>query len=135
MSNPPSFAPEDTRIFQRIPLEIFLLSLIGAFIAAFLFNVMTGLFVLAGGILSAASFFWLKNSMLKFLIHPNKRKVLRSVLGSYLLRLLLIIAVFSIIIIFFSKKIFAFMAGFSTIILVFLAEAIRTLPRIKKWKS
>lgn len=135
MSNPPSFAPEDTRILQRIPLEIFLLSLIGAFIAAFLFNVMTGLFVLAGGILSAASFFWLKNSLSKFLIHPNKRRVLRSVLGSYLLRLLLIIAVFSIIIIFFSKRIFAFMAGFSTLILVFLAEAIGALPRIKKWKS
>ena len=135
MSNLPSFAPEDTRILQRIPLEILLLSLIGAFIAAFLFNVMTGLFVLAGGILAAASFFWLKNSLSKFLIHPNKRKVLRSVLGSYLLRLLLIIAVFSIIIIFFSKRIFAFMAGFSTIILVFFAEAIRTLPRIKKWKS
>ena len=135
MSNLPSFAPEDTRILQRIPLEILLLSLIGAFIAAFLFNVMTGLFVLAGGILAAASFFWLMNSLSKFLIHPNKRKVLRSVLGSYLLRLLLIIAVFSIIIIFFSKRIFAFMAGFSTIILVFFAEAIRTLPRIKKWKS
>jgi hypothetical protein len=135
MSNPSSFAPEDTRILQRIPLEIFLLSLVGAFIAAFLFNVMTGLFVLAGGILAAASFFWLKSSLSKFLVHPDKSKVLRSILGSYLLRLLLIIAVFSIIIIFFSRKIFAFMAGFSTIILVFLAEAIRTLPRIKKWKS
>ncbi len=135
MSNPPSLAPEDTRILQRIPLEIFILSLIGAFIAAFLFKVTTGLFVLAGGMLSAASFLWLKSSLSKFLIHPNKKKMLRSVLGSYLLRLLLIIAVFSIIIIFFSKKILAFMAGFSTIILVFLAEAIRTLSRMTKWKS
>lgn len=135
MSNPPSLAPEDTRILQRIPLEIFILSLIGAFIAAFLFKVITGLFVLAGGMLSAASFLWLKSSLSKFLIHPNKKKILRSVLGSYLLRLLLIIAVFSIIIIFFSKKILAFMAGFSTIILVFLAEAIRTLSRMTKWKS
>jgi len=135
MSNPHSFAPEDTRILQRVPLEILLLSLIGAFIASFLFNVMTGVFVLAGGVLAAASFFWLKSSLSKFLVHPDKRKLLLSVLGSYVLRLLLIIAIFSIIIIFFSKKIIAFMAGFSTIILVFLAEAIRTLPRIKKWKS
>ncbi|NIM91251.1 MAG: hypothetical protein GTO17_09920 [Candidatus Aminicenantes bacterium] len=135
MSKPPSLAPEDTRILQRIPLEIFLLSLIGAIITTFLFKVMTGLFVLAGGILAAASFFWLKSSLSRLLIHPNKSKVLRSVLGSYLLRLLLIIAVFSIIIIFFLEKIIAFMAGFSIIILVFLVEAIRTLPRIKKWKS
>jgi hypothetical protein len=135
MSNPPSFTQEETRMLQRIPLEILLLSLIGAFIAAFLFKVTTGLFVFAGGVFSAMSFFWLKNSLSKFLLHQNKKKVLQSVLGSYLLRLLLIIAVFSIIIIFFSKKIFAFMAGFSTIILVILAEAIGALPRIKKWKN
>jgi len=60
---------------------------------------------------------------------------IRSVLGGYLLRLLLIIAVFSIIIILFLNKIFAFMAGFSTIILVILGEAIAALPRMKKWKS
>lgn len=135
MSNPPSFSQEETRLLQRIPLEILLLSLIGAFIAAFLFKVVTGLFVLAGGIFSAASFFWLKSSLSKFLFHPNKKKVLRSVLGGYLLRLLLIIAVFSIIIILFLNKIFAFMAGFSTIILVILGEAIAALPRMKKWKS
>lgn len=135
MSNPPSFTQEETRMLQRIPLEILLLSLLGAFIAVFLFKVTTGLFVFAGGVFSAMSFFWLKSSLSKFLLHPNKKKVLRSVLGSYLLRLLLIIAVFSIIIIFFSKKIFAFMAGFSTIILVILAEAIGALPRIKKWKN
>jgi len=135
MSNSSSFTEEETKTLQRIPLEVLLLSLIGAFVAAFLFNIVAGLFVLAGGFFSAASFFWLKNALSKLLIHPNKKKLLRSALWSYLLRLLLIIVVFSIIIIFFSKKIFAFMAGFSTIILVILAEAIRALPRIKKWKN
>lgn len=135
MSSQPSFTQEEARILHRVPLEIILISLLGAFIAVFLFNVTTGLFVLAGGVFSAASFLWLRESLSKFLIHPDKKKVLRPALGSYLFRLLLIIAVFSIIIIFFSKKIFAFMAGFSTIILVILAEAIIALPRIKKWKN
>lgn len=135
MSNPPAFTQEEIKILKRIPFDILLLSLAGAFIALFLFTAMTALFVLAGGIFSAASFLWLKNSLSRFLLHSNKKKILQSVLGSYLLRLLLIIAVFSIIIIFFTKKIFAFVAGFSTIILVILAEAIIALPKIKKWKN
>jgi len=135
MSKQPSFTQEEIKILKRIPKEILLLSLAGAFIALLLFNVVTGLFVLAGGIFSAASFIWLKNSLSKAFLYNDKKKVLKSLLGSYLLRLLLIIAVFSIIIILFSKNIFAFMAGFSTIILVFLAEAVVTLPKINKWKN
>jgi hypothetical protein len=135
MSNPPAFTQEEIKILKRIPFDILLLSLAGALIALFFFTAMTALFVLAGGIFSAASFLWLKNSLSRFLLHSNTKKMLQSVLGSYLLRLLLIIAVFSIIIIFFTKKIFAFVAGFSTIILVILAEAIIALPKIKKWKN
>jgi hypothetical protein len=135
MTNQPPFPQEDTKILRRIPKEILLLSLIGAFIAAFLFNVLTGIFVLAGGIFSATSFIWIKHSLSKFLLYDNKKKVVGSILRSYLLRLLLIITIFSIIIIFFSKKVFAFIAGFSTIVLVFLAEAIIALSRIKKWKN
>jgi len=135
MTNQPLFLQEDTKILRRIPKEILLLSLIGAFIAAFLFNILTGLFVLAGGIFSATSFVWIKHSLSKFLLFNNKKKLVGSILGSYLLRLLLIITAFSIIIIFFSKEVFAFIAGFSTIILVLLAEAIIALSRIKKWKN
>lgn len=126
---------EERKILNRIPLEILLLSMAGTFISVFLFEVMTGLFVLAGGIVSATSFLWLKDSLSKFLLFNKKKKVLRSLLGNYLLRLILIIAVISIIIIFFSKKVFAFMIGFSTIIPVLFIEAIAALSRIKKWKN
>jgi len=134
MSKQPPFTQEETKILQRIPKEIFLLSFIGALIFSF-FNIITSLFILAGGILSAVSFFWIKDSLSKYFYYNNKKKVIGSFVGSYILRLLLIIAVFSIIIIFFSQRIFAFIAGFSTIILVFLAEAIVALSKIKKWKN
>jgi len=130
-----SLPQEEKKMLQRIPVEIILLSLIGGLAVAFLFNTMTGLFVLAGGIFSAVSFSWLKSSLSRFLGYPNKNKMLRSVLVSYLLRLLLIIAVFSIIIILFSRKIFAFMAGFSIIILVILGETVGALSRMKTWKK
>ncbi|MFW6129495.1 MAG: hypothetical protein ACOC6P_04540, partial [Candidatus Aminicenantaceae bacterium] len=53
----------------------------------------------------------------------------------YSLRILLIIAIFSFIIFFFSKKIFAFAGGFSIIIIVFSIEAGITLFGKKEWKN
>ncbi|MFB0566379.1 MAG: ATP synthase subunit I [Candidatus Aminicenantaceae bacterium] len=132
MSKQLPFTQDELKILKRIPREIILLSFVGACFASFLFNVVTGALLLAGGIFSAASFLWLKNSISKSFIHDNKKQMLKSILGSYLLRLLLIVAVFSFIIIFFSKKTIAFMVGFSAIVLVFLAEAIVALSRIKK---
>jgi len=135
MTEQPHFTQEETKILARIPKEIVFVSFIGALPAGFIFDVITGILVFSGGILAAVSFSWLKNSISKSLLHGNKRKVLTSMLGSYLLRLLLIMAIFSFIIIFFSMKAVAFMAGFSTLILVFLGEAIVILSRAKKWKS
>ena len=66
---------------------------------------------------------------------PDKKKALRSALALYGIRLLLIIAIFFIIIFFFSRNIIAFVAGFSAIIPVFLAEAVVALTRMKQWKS
>jgi hypothetical protein len=53
----------------------------------------------------------------------------------YVLRLVLICAAFFIIILLFPRKILAFGAGFSTIVLVFLAEGVGALLRLKTWKA
>ncbi len=64
-----------------------------------------------------------------------KKKALRSALALYGIRLVLILAIFFIIIFFFSRNIIAFVAGFSTMVPVFLAEAVVGLSRMKQWKS
>lgn len=134
-TNPPDIIQEEVRILKRIPWEIILVSLFWALVIAFLFDFITGLLVLAGGIVSAASFLWLIESLSKFFRFEEKKRLLRSILLSYILRLVLIMAVFSIIIFLFSNKAFAFMAGFLAIIFVLLAEAIAALVRMRKWKN
>jgi hypothetical protein len=144
---------EEEKILRRIPLEILILSFAVALASIFLFNPLTALFVLAGGAFSALSFTWLKTSISRLLLLEHekkgdrhlkekepvpffdKKKALRSALVLYGIRLVLIIAIFFIIIIFFSRNIIAFIAGFSAIVPVFLAEAIVALSRMKKWKN
>lgn len=125
---------EEERILRRIPREILIASAVLAFPALFLFDALTALFILAGGIFSAASFLWLSRSLYKFLLF-EKKKALKSGVTFYLIRLLLILTTFFIIINLFPKKIFAFAGGFSTVILVFLIEAAITLSRMKQWKN
>lgn len=122
------------RILKRVPLEILGLSVILALGALFVFDALTALFVILGGMLAAAGFVWLKQSATRFL-SPEKSRALRSSLLLYGLRLVLILAIFFIIILSFSQRIYAFMAGFSTMIPVFLIEAIVALSGMKTWKS
>jgi len=123
----------DERILNRIPREIIFFSCVLALPLLFFFGALTALLCVAGGIFSALSFIWLKNTLSKSLL-LGKTKALRSSFLLYGLRILLILAVFFIIIFFFSKKIIAFTAGFSAIIPVFLMEAMIALSRLKKWK-
>lgn len=125
---------EDEKILRRIPKEVLFLSFITALASLFAFDLLTSLFVLAGGTLSVLSFIWLKQTLYKFLLIGDK-KPLKFALVFYLLRLVLILAIFFIIIYFFSKKIIAFVAGFSIIVPVFLAEAAISLSQMKKWKN
>ncbi len=125
---------EEEKILRRIPVEILALSFVIALASIFLLNPLTALFILAGGAFSALSFIWVRQSLTKFLLF-GKKKALRSALTLFGIRLLLIIAIFSIIIFFFSRNIIAFVAGFSAIVPVFLAEAVVGLSRMKKWKS
>jgi len=139
---------EEEKILRRIPVEILLLSLVMALGAIFLFNPLVALFIFAGGVLSTLSFIWLKQAVSRLLLFKNGdsplkkkgqspflKKALRSALALYGIRLVLIIAIFFIIIFFFSRNIIAFVAGFSAIVPVLLAEAVVALSRMKQWKS
>jgi hypothetical protein len=124
---------EEERILRRIPFEILILALITALASLFFFNPLTAVFIFAGGVLATLSFMWLKQALTKFLL-SGKKKAIRHALLLYGIRLVLIIAIFFIIIFFFSRNIIAFVAGFSAIVPVFLAEAVAALTRMKKWK-
>ncbi len=121
-------------ILRRIPWEILALAAVLAAGALLLFDPGTGQFVFLGGVLAALGFIWLRQSVARFLL-SGKKKAVRSAVLLYGFRLILIIAIFSIIILFFPGKIFAFAAGFSTVILVFLVEAVAALSKLKQWKN
>jgi hypothetical protein len=120
-------------VLHRIPREVLLIAALGALLGLIVFSLMTGLFILAGGLFSAASFVWLKTALNRIL-GPDRRKAVRSGLVFYLLRLFLLLAVFSIIIVLFPRMILAFVAGFSSLILAFLIEAWLAVSQMKKWK-
>ena len=125
---------EEEQSLRRIPMEILAFAFLLALLAFLIFDWATGIFVLGGGALSAVSFIWHRNFVTK-LIPLKSKKMLYSALAFYGLRIVLILAIFFIIIGFFSKKIIAFAAGFSTIVPVFFVEAIFALSRMKKWKN
>jgi hypothetical protein len=128
---PPDF---EERLLRRIPLEIAVVAAGLGLVAAGLFDPLTGLFVLAGGLFSALGFAWLKQSLTRFLAR-GVQGARRSGVLMYVLRLVLICAVFFLIILLYPKKILAFVAGFSTVVPVSLAVAVRGLLQLKKWKD
>jgi hypothetical protein len=125
---------QDERILRRIPLEILALAAVLAVPAVLLAGPAAGLLFLAGGALAALGFLWLRQSLTRFLLR-DRAGTLRSALLLYALRLLLICGAFFIIILLFPKKILAFGAGFSVIVLVMLAEGVRALLHWKTWKA
>ena len=84
------------------------------------------------------NFFGKKSSLSPFplspFLPPSFKKTILSTLLFYSLRLVLILAIFFIIIFFFSKNIIAFIVGFSTVVPVFMVEAVSMFIRLKKWK-
>jgi ATP synthase I chain len=130
---PEPTGPSEELFLRRIPFEIAGLSAGLAVPAALLFDPATGLFFLAGGLFSALGFLWLKQSLTR-LLSRGVRGARRSGVLLYALRLVLICAVFFLIILVYQKRILAFVAGFSTVVPVALAEAVRGLLLLKKWK-
>jgi hypothetical protein len=126
--------PLEERILRRIPVEIVILAAVLAVATAFVFDPLTGLFVFAGGALSALGFACLKRSLTRILSRERKG-ALRSGMALYALRLVLICAVFFLIILLYPKRIIAFVAGFSSVIPVALAEGVRGLLLLRTWKD
>jgi hypothetical protein len=133
MTTPDQAAIED-RLLRRIPLEIAVGAAVLGLAAALVLDPATGLFVFAGGLFSALGFAWLKQSLTRFLA-KGVQGARRSGVVLYALRLVLICAVFFLIILVYPKKILAFVAGFSTVVPVTLAVAVRGLLQLKKWKD
>lgn len=129
-----NLAREEERILKRIPQEIVLLSLVLAVGTWIVFDGVGAALVFAGGILAAINFIWMRQAISRFLF-SGKKKALQSGIAVYSIRLLLILGIFFIIILFFSEKILAFAAGFSTLIVVFLFEAAVGLSKLKEWKN
>jgi hypothetical protein len=129
-----NLAREEERILKRIPQEIVLLSLVLAVGTWIVFDGVSAALVFAGGILAAINFIWMRQAISRFLF-SGKKKALQSGIAVYSIRLLLILGIFFIIILFFSEKILAFAAGFSTLIVVFLFEAVVGLSKLKEWKN
>lgn len=124
----------EEKILRRVPREILLLTLACTVPVYVLLDLSAALLFLAGGLFSTLNFLGLKRTLTRTLAAKKKRRV-PSLLALYGLRLVLILGIFFIIILFFSKKILAFAAGFSTIIPVFLVEGIIGLFSLKQWKS
>jgi hypothetical protein len=124
----------EERILRRIPVEILAASAVLALAAMLLFDLPTGLVFLAGGAFAALGFAWLKQSLTRFL-DREKKGALRSGIILYGLRLVLICAVFLLIILLYPRKILAFGAGFSMLVLVSLVEGVRALLLLRTWKD
>jgi hypothetical protein len=127
-------ALEEERILNRIPWEVLGISFLLAVSTFLIFDIYTGLFVLGGGLFSALNFVWLRLALSKALLR-EKKQALKVSGFVFILRLILILAIFFIIIFLFSKKIIAFAVGFSSIIVVLLIEAVAAMPRLKTWKN
>jgi hypothetical protein len=125
--------PLEEKILHRIPFEVVAFAAFLAVPVALIFGALTGLFFFLGGVLAAVGFLWLKSSLTRVLAR-QKARALRSGILLYGLRFVLILGVFLIIILLYPKKLLAFAAGFSSVIPVFLGEAVVALARMKQWK-
>jgi hypothetical protein len=125
--------PLEEKILRRIPFEVVAFAAFVAVPVGLVFGALNGVFFLAGGALAAVGFLWLKSSLNRVLAR-EKAQALRSGILLYALRFVLILGVFLIIILLYPKKLLAFAAGFSSVIPVFLGEAVGALARMKPWK-
>lgn len=124
----------EDRVLGRIPREVLAASLLLAVPAGIALGPCVGGLFFAGGGLAALGFLSLKRWLYAAAL-GDRRKTAASLVGVYVLRLVLIAAIFSSIILLYKKKAIAFAAGFSVLILVLLAEALVAVARKPIWKS
>ncbi|MBN2198544.1 MAG: ATP synthase subunit I [Candidatus Aminicenantes bacterium] len=133
MTSIPPPDDSETAVLRRIPLEILTCGAVFGLAGLVFWGPLQALFILLGGGAAAASFLGLRRSLEDILARDRKRALRRGVL-LYALRILLILAVFSLIILFYPKMVLPFALGFSAIVAVFLYEAVRSLARLRQWK-
>jgi len=119
---------------KRIPAETMVLGLVFGLLAALVFDPISGVLVLAGALVAGLSFIGLKGAVDRWLTQPRSRFMKKALL-LYLLRLGLICLIFLTIIFLFKKRVIAFVAGFSVILLSLMIEALINLVSMKQWKD
>lgn len=118
---------------RRIPVETSILGLAVGLLVASVYEPLSGLLVLAGALVAGGSFLGLKGTVDRWLTQP-KSKFIKKALVLYLVRLGLICLIFLIIIAFYKKKVIAFAAGFSLIVVSIMIEALISLVSMRQWK-
>lgn len=119
---------------KRIPVETILLGCLSSILGWIFFDLISAGLLVAGALLGAAGFISLRAFVDRY-IFKEKAIFRKRALILYSLRLLLICLVFLAIIFIFRGKIIAFVAGFSSLVVAILIEAIRNLVNIRQWKA
>ncbi|MBP6908799.1 MAG: hypothetical protein KBC18_00035 [Candidatus Saccharicenans sp.] len=119
---------------KRVPVETLAIGCLASILVLLFFDPVSAVLVAGGAILAAVGFISLKSFVNRYL--GGKRTVLvKRALVLFSLRLLLICLIFLAIIFIFRGKVIAFVAGFSSMVVAVLIEAIRNLVNIKQWKA
>lgn len=122
----------ENKVLERLPREILFLSVLMALIIGIIFDPLSALLCLAGGIVACFSFLWLKKSVSLYLASSHDRRLGRLI-GFQLLRLGLIALIFLTIIYLFFSRALAFMVGLAALLLAMAGEMIFSL-RKRRWK-
>jgi hypothetical protein len=119
---------------KRVPVETLAIGCLASILVLLFLDPVSAVLVAGGAILAAVGFISLKSFVNRYL--GGKRTVLvKRALVLFSLRLLLICLIFLAIIFIFRGKVIAFVAGFSSMVVAVLIEAIRNLVNIKQWKA
>lgn len=119
---------------KRVPVETLAIGCLASLLVLLFLDPVSAVLVAGGAILAAVGFISLKSFVNRYL--GGKRTVLvKRALVLFSLRLLLICLIFLAIIFIFRGKVIAFVAGFSSMVVAVLIEAIRNLVNIKQWKA
>ena len=123
----------ESKVLRRMPLEILAGAILIGLAVLIWRGPWAGLFALLGGVVAAAGFLGLERS-LDHILDRGRKGALRQGILFYFLRIVLILMAFSLIILFYPRRVVAFAAGFSAILAVVLVEAARALILLRQWK-
>ena len=119
---------------KRIPAETIALGCLASILGLIFFDLISAALLVAGALVAAAGFISLRSFVNRY-VFREKTVFRKRALILYSLRLLLICLVFLAIIFIFRGKVIAFVAGFSSLVVAVLIEAIRNLVNIRQWKA